>query len=306
MKPLLFALPGNEALAAGLGAALDLEAGALVLRRFPDGEDYVRVLSPVAGRDVLLLASLARPAERLLPLLFTAATLRDLGAARVGLIAPYLAYMRQDRRFQEGEGVTSAYFARLLSPWLDWLATVDPHLHRRASLAEIYSIPTAVAHAAPLISRWIKRYVAAPLLVGPDSESAQWVAAVARDADAPHIVLEKRRRGDRDVTVSLPDLAGREARTPVLIDDIISTARTMIETVRHLRAANMAPPLCVGIHGVFAGNAYEDLMAAGAGRIVTANTIAHHSNAIDVAPLLATALRQAGFLAPLKSADTVP
>src|SRR5690606_18318447 len=90
-----------------------------------------------------------------------------------------------------------------------------------------------------------------PLLVGPDSESGQWVSAVARAAGVPYIVLRKTRRGDHDVSVSVPDVERHRHRTPVLIDDIISTARTMIETVVHLKRAGLRPPVCIGVHAVF-------------------------------------------------------
>jgi len=286
MRPLLVALPGNEHLAQPLAQEIDAEVGDITTRRFPDGESYVRYDTAVAGRSVALLCTLDRPDDKFLPLLFAAATARDLQAARVGLIAPYLAYMRQDRRFQPGEAITSNYFGRTLSAGIDWLVTVDPHLHRHTSLAEIYSIPTRVAHAAPLISAWIRRHVEKPLLVGPDSESEQWVSAVARDAGAPHLVLQKTRRGDREVEVSVPEVARWRDRTPVLVDDIVSTARTMIETVGHLQRAGMQQPVCVAVHGIFAGNAYDDLLRAGAARVVTSNTVPHASNQIDVCALI--------------------
>ncbi len=294
MKPLLLALPGNETLATALASRLDAEPGSMTARRFPDEESYLRIQTPVAGRDVILLCTLDRPDAKLLPLLFAAGTARELGAARVGLVAPYLAYMRQDRRFQPGEAVTSVHFARLLSACVDWLVTVDPHLHRRSGLGEIYSIPARVVRAAPLVSAWILQHVGAPVLVGPDAESEQWVAAVAGAAGAPYVILQKTRRGDREVEVSVPEVERHRDRTPVLVDDIVSTARTMIETVGHLKRAGLAPPVCIGVHAVFAGTAHADLAAAGAARIVTCNTIAHESNAIDVADLVAEAARTLG------------
>jgi ribose-phosphate pyrophosphokinase len=291
MTPLLFAFPGTERLAALLAPALGAHIGKTVLRRFPDGETYWRYETPVAGRSVALLCTLDRPDEKALPLLFAAAAARDLKAARVGLIAPYLAYMRQDHRFQPGEAITSSYFAKIVSAHFDWLATVDPHLHRRGSLDEIYSVPARALHAAPLIAQWIGDNVGKPLLIGPDRESEQWVAAVARGADAPHIVLRKQRRGDREVEVSVPELAQWRDRTPVPVDDIISTGQTMIETVKQLKHAGLPPPVCIGVHGIFAGNALDELMQAGAARVVTTNTIAHASNGIDISGLLAEAVR---------------
>ena len=292
MKPLVISLPGNEHLAFSLADKLDGETGQLALRRFPDGETYVRIETPVAGREVILACTLHRPDDKLIPLLFLAATARDLRASGVGLVAPYLAYMRQDRRFQEGEGVTSTYFARIISTAVDWIVTVDPHLHRRSSLADIYSVRSEVVHAAPHISEWIRENVRQPLLVGPDEESGQWVRAVAEGAGAPSVVLEKVRRGDRDVAVSVPDVARWQDHTPVLVDDIISTARTMIATVGHLTRAGLRPPVCIGVHAVFAERAYEELQSAGAARVVTCNTISHPSNAIDLTEALAAGVQR--------------
>lgn len=288
--PLLFPLPGNERLAAELARKVPVEVGRLTVRRFPDGESYVRLDTPVAERDAVLLCTLHRPDDKILPLLFVAAAAAELGAARIGLVAPYLAYMRQDRRFQEGEGVTSTYFARILSRAVDWVVTVDPHLHRRATLSEIYSVPTRVVHAAPFVAEWIRVNVERPLLVGPDAESEQWVRAVA-GAGVPHVVLEKVRHGDRDVEVSLPRVEEWAAHTPVLVDDIISTARTMIETVKHLKRTGLPKPVCIGVHAVFAQGAYQELMAAGAERVVTSNTIPHQTNAIDLTSPLAEGVR---------------
>lgn len=308
MTMLLFALPNNEGMCRSLELALNdsrstagdpcAEQGLMTLRPFPDGETYVRVDTPVRGRDVALVCTLDRPDDKVLPLLFLAATARDLGASTIGLIAPYLAYMRQDRRFMDGEGVTSGYFASLVSRSFDWLVTVDPHLHRRTSLGEIYSISSNVVHAAPRVAEWIKSHVRQPLLVGPDSESAQWVAAVAEAADAPSIVLEKVRRGDRDVSVTVPNVERWRDHTPVLVDDIVSTAKTMIATVRHLQLAGLAAPVCVGVHAVFAPGAYDELRAAGAGRVITCNTIPHTSNGVDLSADLAVAVSNAGSTGP--------
>ena len=290
MNALGFSVPGNEAAAEALAAELGAEAGRAEVRQFPDGEWYVRIDSEVSGCGALVVASLDHPDSRVLAAYFVAATARDLGATRVGLVAPYLAYMRQDDRFRPGEGITSTYFSRLISGAFDWIVTVDPHLHRRASLGEIYTIPSRVVHAAPRVSAWIADNVAMPLIIGPDRESEQWVSAVATAAGAPFVVLEKTRRGDRDVEIAVPRLDTYAGRTPVLVDDIISTGRTMVETVEKLRETGMQAPVCAGIHGVFADDAYERLLAAGASRVVTTNTIPHRSNAIDVTASVAGAV----------------
>lgn len=287
---ILFSLPGNEQLALDIAEKLNVEVGEATIRRFPDGETYINILSAVKGRKVILICTLYQPDDKLLPLYFLSRTLKEFGAASITLVAPYLAYMRQDKRFHEGEAVTSTLFASLLSSFVDYLVTIDPHLHRRSSLGEIYSIPTVVLHAAPLISQWIRKNVTNALLVGPDEESEQWVAQAAKDANAAFIVLKKNRLGDRDVQITVPDVTEWTDHTPILVDDIISTAKTMIVTAGHLLAAGYNAPICIGVHGIFADNAYADLLACGASKIVTTYSIPHISNQISITDLLTDAL----------------
>ena len=285
MNILLLPLPGNDAIAQLVAAALGARIGRIEMRKFPDEETYLRLDSDVNGRQVVIVCTLDRPDNKILPLLFLAAAARELGAKRIGLLAPYLAYMRQDCRFNPGEAVTSRQFAKLVSEAFDWLVTVDPHLHRYSSLSEIYRIPTKVVHAAPLISEWIRLNVPNPLIIGPDSESGQWVSAVAGDAGAPCTVLQKKRRGDRDVEISIRDPHDIGGRTPVLVDDIISSGRTMIEATKLIAACTDRTPYCIAVHGIFADSS-DTLLAKAGARVITCNSIPHETNAIDIAPLL--------------------
>lgn len=289
--PLLISMPGNEHMTAELVDALCAQIGYLEMRKFPDGETYLRFATNPAGRPVSIVCTLADPDAKILPLIFAAATARELGASKFGLISPYLAYMRQDRRFNPGEAVTSRRVARLLSEAFDWIVTVDPHLHRYGSLSEICTIPTRVVHAAPLISAWIGSHVESPLIIGPDSESEQWASKVATDAGAPYAVLQKVRRGDRDVEITFKDIDRLAGRTPVLVDDIISSGRTMLEAVRLVGAAGRGKPVCLAVHGIFADRSDALLAQAGA-RVVTSNSVPHQTNEIDVGKILANAVRE--------------
>jgi len=291
----LIAMSGAEALADRLAERLAGDRAVarcrLESRRFPDGEIYLRVLDDVQGRHVAIVAHLRDPDPQIPGLLFLADALCELGAASVGLIAPYLPYMRQDLRFRPGEAVTSRSFARLVSGAFAWLVTVDPHLHRYASLNAIYGIRTAVAPSAPAIAAWVGAQVSNPHIVGPDEESAQWVSEVAALAGCSFSVLRKHRSGDRSVELTLPNLEELRGRTPVLLDDIVSSGQTLAMAVRSLRALGLAAPVCIGVHAIFAGDAVAALQAAGADRVVSCNTLPHPSNAIDVTESLATSVR---------------
>jgi len=278
-------LPGNETLAADLARLSSSALGTLETRHFPDGESYVRLTDDVTGKDVDFVCTLARPDDQVLQLIFAAKTARELGAKTVRLIAPYLAYMRQDKRFQEGESISSTHFAKLLSDSFDHLITIDPHLHRISDLAEIFTMPTKVVHAAPLLADWIGENVKKALVVGPDSESQQWVEAVAERAGARHLILNKNRLGDHEVEILVPDLSDYAGLAPVLVDDIISSGRTMIETAEALIARGFPKPYILTVHALFTGSTYWQLNQL-AKDIISTDAVPHETSRIGIAALL--------------------
>ena len=290
MNPLLFELSAAPGLARTLAGSLSAELGIVDRRQFPDAESYVCFQTPVKGRDVILLCTLDRPDAKLAPLLFAAAAARGQGANDVGLVAPYLAYMRQDKQFQRGEAVTSETFAMLLSEHFDWIVTVDPHLHRHRSLDEIYSARAIAATATDAIADWIRERVVDPVIIGPDEESGQWVERIADRAAARSTVLRKERSGDYSVMIEDEGLKHLRSGTPVLVDDIASSARTLIEAVQLTKQHGLAPPVCAVVHAIFAGGSYEQLLGSGVARVVSTNTVAHESNAIDVSEQLTDAI----------------
>ena len=290
----LYAMPGNEAFAELLVLHGDHVRHALQLHHFPDGETLVRIEPPPMHALAVIVCTLDHPDAKVVPLLMAAATARELGAARVGLVAPYLAYMRQDTRFIPGEAVSARIFGKLLGSAFDWLVTADPHLHRYARLGDAYPLETRVVHAAPRVAAWIRGHVQSPLIIGPDSESAQWVSAVAHALDAPWITASKQREGDRQVRVELPGIGRWPEHTPVLLDDIIASGQTLIETLRCLPRRTRRSPVCIGLHGLFAAGAIDGLRDAGASRIVTSNSIANEHALIDISAEIAAALDSLG------------
>ena len=286
----LYAMPGNEAFAELLSLHAGYQRRQLLLHHFPDGETLVQMAPPAPGGDAVIVCTLDHPDAKLLPLMMAAATARELGAARVGLVAPYLAYMRQDTRFHPGEAISAKVFGGWLGHTFDWLVTVDPHLHRYATLAEVYPRMAHVVHAASQLAVWIDAHVTMPLIVGPDSESAQWVTAVSNLLCAPSVVARKDRHGDRDVTVHLPETDKWRDHTPVVLDDIIASGETMVQTLRCLRGRTSLPPVCVALHGLFAEGAQESLLAEGAGLIVTSNSVITNASQIDISTPVAAAI----------------
>lgn len=290
-KALIFSLFGSQHFVNEIMESFGFEQAVLAQRLFPDGETYLRYDTLIKGRKIVIVDTLDHPNEKILPLIFAAHTAKELGATQVGLMAPYLAYMRQDTRFHPGEAITSSSFARVLSQAFDWMITVDPHLHRHQTLNEIYTIPTHVVPAAPVISAWIYQNIQQPIIIGPDEESRQWVSQIAQAIQVPFTVLEKTRFGDHEVKVSIPVLKSFPDHTPVLVDDIVSTGQTTIETIRHLKSLETKPPVCIAVHPIFAGITTQTLLQAGADRVVSCNTIPHDSNELDLSHSLIQALQ---------------
>ena len=115
MKPIVMAMPGNEHLSGELATRLDLDQAEVTVRRFPDGESHVRIETPVEGRQAVIVCTLDWPDDKLVPLFLLACAVREAGAVSVGLVAPYLAYMRQDNRFQPGETISAQHVAAWIS-----------------------------------------------------------------------------------------------------------------------------------------------------------------------------------------------
>lgn len=291
MKPLMFVFPADRKFGTAVAASLGGELGLLGLHEFPDGEVLVRLETACAGREVVFICGGHQVNASSMPLYFAATTARELGATRIGLVSPYLAYMRQDTRFHEGESLSAPAYARFLGHSFDWLVTVDAHLHRFRALDEVFAIPATNVSASDALIPWIHRNVANPVLIGPDRESEQWTVNLAARLGAPVTVLEKVRSGDRIVEVSIPDPALLRGRTPIIIDDIASSGRTLARAVEALIATGASNPVCVVVHALFAGDALQVIQASGAGKVVSANTIEHSTNEIDVAPLVAAAAR---------------
>ena len=284
----LFGMPGNTELADALALHTGLQFASVESRTFPDGESYVRIPT-AADATSFLVCTLARPDKQFLPLIFAARAIRDAGASKLALIAPYLGYLRQDRQFHAGEAVSSRIFAELVSREFDELVTVDPHLHRYRALSEIYSIPTTVLHLAPTIGAWVREAVASPVVIGPDEESAQWVEEVAGVAGCPWTVFRKERRGDRDVRLRLPETAGFADCTPVVVDDIISSGATIIGAAKLLRDSGLRRGFCIAVHALFDQAVSTELQSLFEA-VVTSDTVPNAFSRFRVAPLIATSL----------------
>lgn len=287
-----FALPGNETLAEYLAIHTNGNLGEATIRSFSDGESYVKLNGRVANKQVALVCSMDNPNSKILPLIFMAKAVRDHGASRVVLIAPYLAYMRQDYQFSPGECITSTHFAELISQTVDSLITVDPHLHRHSSLDELYSIPTKVLYAQKELEKWIMGLVDQPLIIATDSARKDWVKNMAKRLGCPFAYYQNRTDGGNKLGLYSDESIDYQSVTPIMVEDIISDGKTMMAANEFIQKSFDRKPICVGIHGIFAGNAYNQMIEAGLTSIITSNTIIHQTNEIDIWDSIVMSLKE--------------
>lgn len=291
-RPLILGFPDSQALTQDVAQATGLPHACVEVRRFPDGESYVR-LPETLPAHVILVRSLADANNRLLELLFAAKTARANGVKRLSLIAPYLCYMRQDSLFRRGEAMSQRIVGELLAEHVDDLLSIDPHLHRTPVLSDAMPVKNTVTLTATgLIGEFLSRELpAAPIIIGPDAESEQWACQVAAAENLTYAVAKKVRYGDRDVRVELPALDVQD-RIIVIIDDICSSGETLAQAAQQLTGRGAQHIHAAVTHALMDDAAMQVLADAGIAPVWSTNTNTHATNAIGVAPVISQAIEQ--------------
>ncbi len=286
----LLCFDDEERMARATADAAGLTLAVIERHRFPDGESRLRLPESLPER-VVIWRGLHQPNEKLVELLIAARAARELGGRHLTLVAPYLAYMRQDMAFNPGEAVSQRIVGGFLAGLFDAVITIDPHLHRINTLAEAIPLQHAVAlSGAPLLAEHIASQRTDVVLIGPDEEALQWVALAAQQHGWDHDVCRKTRHGDREVDIELPALtvAGRRV---VLIDDVASSGQTLARAAQGLLAAGAASVDVAVTHALFAPGSVQNVRAAGVREIWSTDCIEHASNAVSIVPLVAGTLR---------------
>ena len=264
----LFSLPPSEALARTVAEALGIKVAQHELRRFEDGEQKIRPLVSVRGRDIYVLCSLYGDAsesvnDRLCRALFFAGALRDAGARRITMVAPYLCYSRKDRRTNPRDPVTTRYVACLIeAAGVDRVVTID--VHNRAAYENAFRIPTEHLEANSLfVERCATLGDRRLTVVSPDPGGFHRAEAL-RDAlegvtgtTVELAMLGKHRQGGVVRTEAF--VGDVEGRTAVIVDDLIVTGTTLIRAADACRKRGATAVHVMATHGVFSTAAPEAL-----------------------------------------------
>ena len=280
----------SEALASGVAKELGTKAGALEIRRFPDGEKYLRILSDVKGQNVAVIQSIHHtPDELLFEYLLLTDALKDLGAKKVTAFIPYFAYARQDERFKGGEALSFKTVSKLIEAvGTDEIYTIDMHQHRVLKSSEVFRIPSHNLSAMPLLADYVKTNgkLENPLVIGPDAEAEQWAKLAAERLHSDYDVFEKKRLGDAHVEVR-PRKSNANGRDVLIVDDIISTGGTIVEAVKILQSQGARHIQVACTHPILASGALNKINETGVMGVFGTDTVPSQISVVTVAPLIA-------------------
>jgi len=295
---IVFCLPQHRALLpAELDGASEPALGRCRLGRFSDGELWVELDDPVAGRDCAVVGSLAPPDEQTLSTLLLAHTLRRAGARRVVALAPYLGYARQDRA-KPGRSLGAAWAGALLqAAGVEEVITIDVH---SADAEACFPVPVTSLSPARLFAAELRRGSLEGLtVVAPDEGAVDRCAAVAAavGVEAPVAYMRKERTAEGVVHRAL---VGEVGSRVVLVDDILDTGGTLLSACAELRRAGAREISVMVTHGTLSGERWRELPAAGVRRIQVTDTVPGVRErgrdvleVLDIAPLLMEALAAA-------------
>jgi len=285
--------PSSEELARKISTLLNAPLVLTKTKRFPDGEFYFKFDEEVSEEDLLIVQSLYPPQDsHVMELFLMLHTARDLGVKSIKVFVPYLAYSRQDRRYLNGECLSSGMIAEILENLgVDVLYTIDVHNRR---VLNMYKIPTYNLTASKELARYFAtKNLVDPIVVSPDDEeiAIERAKSAAETINAEYDFLEKKRDRHTGEIVTYEKRMNVKGRDAIIIDDIISTGKTAANAVKILKKQG-AQRVFVGVsHALLLGEAVSLLNEAGVEEIVGTDSVMNEYAKVSVAPILVKALK---------------
>jgi len=268
---LLMSGSANRPLAEEVAQHLGQPLCAVTLRRFADGEIFVKIDENVRGRDVYIIQSTNPPAENMMELLLLMDAARRASAARITAVIPYFGYARQDRKDQPRVAISAKLMANMVSmAGADRVLAMDFHQHQ---LQGFFDLPVDHLYAAPvLVNHYRQKHLRDLVIVAPDVGSAKMARGFAKRLNASLAIIDKRRPSANvaEVLNVVGEVSGRDCIIP---DDMIDTAGTMSEAVNALKRLGAEDIYCCATHGLLSGPAVQRLTASPVKEVLVTNTI---------------------------------
>jgi ribose-phosphate pyrophosphokinase len=268
---LLMSGSANRPLAEEVANHLGQPLCQLTLRRFADGEIFVKIDENVRGRDVFIIQPTNPPAENMLELLLLIDAARRASAARVTAVIPYFGYARQDRKDQPRVAISAKLMANMITrAGADRVLAMDFHQHQ---LQGFFDLPVDHLYAAPVFtSHYRQKDLRNLVVVAADVGGAKMARGFANRLDASLAIIDKRRPSANiaEVVNVVGNVEGRDCLIP---DDMIDTGGTMSEAAHALKRLGARDIYCCGTHALLSGPAIDRLSAAPVKEVAVSNTI---------------------------------
>ena len=277
----------SKSTAEDLSKLLNTKLVDVAIKRFIDGECYVRINEEVKGEDIVIVQT-TYPDKNIVELFLLQDAAIEAGAKSIFLVIPYYGYSRQDKKFEDGEPISARAIAEHLSLHADGVITVDPH---KEHILDFFKIPAYSCSATAQIGNYLKEKV--DMVLAPDKGAVSRAKAVAEIINCDYDFLEKRRIDDTTIEIKTKkmDVDGRKV---AIVDDIISTGGTMARAAQEIKKQGAVETYIACTHGLFVGNALEKLMNSGCKEILSTDTVVTKFSKIKIAPEIANKMREVG------------
>lgn len=268
--PSIFSGSSNPELAKKIADNIGTPLGALELKKFSDGEIWVKFKENIRGGDVYLIQSTHNPAENLMELLIMIDAAKRSSVARVTAVIPYFGYARQDRKDQPRVAITAKLVANLITvAGADRVIAMDLHA---AQVQGFFDIPSDHLYASPVfLDLWRDRSENL-VVVSPDLGGIKLARSYAKKLDAQLVVIDKRRPKPNmaEVMNIIGDVEGKDI---LLVDDLIDTAGTFISAINALKAKGANKIFGAVTHPVLSGEAIEKIEKSDISKLYVSDSI---------------------------------
>jgi ribose-phosphate pyrophosphokinase len=268
----VFSGNANQPLAKEICDHLKIPLGSINLTKFSDGEIYCQILENVRGKDVFVIQPTCSPVNKnLMELLIMLDAFKRSSAARLTAVLPYYGYARQDRKDKPRVPISSKLVADLLTAaGADRILSMDLHA---GQIQGFFDIPVDHLYALPVVIEHIRKMNIPNLtIVSPDAGGVERARAFAKRIDADLAVMDKRRTAPNEAEI-LNIIGQVSGRNIIIIDDMIDTAGTLVNTVLALKKKKAERIFACATHGVLSGPAIERLRNAPLEKIIVTNTV---------------------------------
>lgn len=296
----------SQSLGERIAISLGLKFENVKARIFPDGETYVRIESQVKGRDVVIVQTMfPNQNDSLMEFLLIADAVKGMEAQKIIGVIPYLAYSRQDRKFQPGEALSIRTVAKLMkSVGVDKLIIVDTHYqHVKPGEFDLFGLPCINLSAGRLLLEHINEKVSDDLMtIGPDLGSSQIIKYATGEEKIMRKIKKcpicglpaekckcKIKKKKYEITEVESELDFND-RNVVILDDIIASGKTMTQAVKKVKSEGAKKVVAAATHGLFMKDSLIKLKELTDYLVVTDAIYTPVSN-VSVAPLIVEVLK---------------